>query len=168
MPANLQVGEDRATVYTTKIMLALNRVSELQWQPFMVRVRINIAGSKALGGEGGREVYVNPSSATHLWVQPSLHWWAHWPDTSAHRMAARTERSNLKKYNRWTLEVVDLLFQWGKESRTQIKINFMLTFAHFCIIYLFQRTEGEMFYQPTVHRCVCLPVFLTSAVPGCH
>lgn len=50
MSANLQVGEDRAAVYTTKIMLALNRVSELQAHPFMVRVRINIAGSKALGG----------------------------------------------------------------------------------------------------------------------
>lgn len=75
MPANLQVGEDRAAVYTTKIMLALNRVSERQWQPFMVRVRINIAGSKALrAGGGGREVYVNPSSATHLWVQLSLRW----------------------------------------------------------------------------------------------
>lgn len=50
MSANLQVGEDGAAVYTTKIMLALNRVSELQAHPFMVRVRINIAGSKALGG----------------------------------------------------------------------------------------------------------------------
>lgn len=55
LPAKLQVGEDRAAVYTTKIMLALNRVSELQWQPFMVRVRINIAGSKALGAGGGRQ-----------------------------------------------------------------------------------------------------------------
>lgn len=52
MPANLQVGDDRAAVDTTKIMLALNRVSELQWQPFMVRVRINIAGSKAVGARG--------------------------------------------------------------------------------------------------------------------
>lgn len=53
MPANLQVGEDGAAVYTTKIMLALHRVSELQSHPFMVRVRINIAGSKALGWVGG-------------------------------------------------------------------------------------------------------------------
>lgn len=52
MPANLQVGEDGAAVYTTKIMLALHRVSELQSHPFMVRVRINIAGSKALGWGG--------------------------------------------------------------------------------------------------------------------
>lgn len=70
MSANLQVGEDGAAVYTTKIMLALNRVSERQAHPFMVRVRINIVGGKALGrGVGG---YVNPSSATHLWVQPGL------------------------------------------------------------------------------------------------
>lgn len=55
MPADLQVGEDAAAVNTTKIMLALNGVSELQSQPFMVRVRINIAGSKALdwGVAGG-------------------------------------------------------------------------------------------------------------------
>lgn len=72
MSANLQVGEDGAAVYTTKIMLALNRVSELQAHPFMVRVRINIAGSKALVGGGGGRGYVNPSSATHLWVQPGL------------------------------------------------------------------------------------------------
>lgn len=94
MPANLQVGEHGAAVYTTKIMLALNGVSELQSQPFMVRVRINIAGSKALG-RGKRGVYVNPSSATHLWVQPGLCWWAHEPDTSTCSMAACTYCSNL-------------------------------------------------------------------------
>lgn len=49
MPADLQVGEYRAAVYTTKIMLALNGVSKQQSQPFMVRVEINIAESKAWG-----------------------------------------------------------------------------------------------------------------------
>lgn len=43
IPANLQVGAYRAAVYTTKIMLALARVSLQQSQPFMVRVEINIA-----------------------------------------------------------------------------------------------------------------------------
>lgn len=54
MAANLQEGDDGAAVYTTKIMLALNRVSKLQWQPFMVRLTINIAGGKASEAGGGR------------------------------------------------------------------------------------------------------------------
>lgn len=49
IPADLQVGAYRAAVYTTKIMLALARVSKQQSQPFMVRVEINIAESGAGG-----------------------------------------------------------------------------------------------------------------------
>lgn len=48
IPAKLQVGAHRAAVYTTKIMLALARVSKQQSQPFMVRVEINIAQSRAV------------------------------------------------------------------------------------------------------------------------
>lgn len=55
MPADLQVGEYRAAVHTTKIMLALNGVSKQQSQPFMVRVEINIAESKAWGGQGASQ-----------------------------------------------------------------------------------------------------------------
>lgn len=54
IPADLQVGAHRAAVYTTKIILALARVSRQQSQPFMVRVEINIAESRA-GGQ------VNPT-----------------------------------------------------------------------------------------------------------
>lgn len=62
--ANPQVGTHTAAVYTTKIMLALVRESKQQSQPFMVRVEINIARSRA-GGQ------VNSHSAKHLWVQVS-------------------------------------------------------------------------------------------------
>lgn len=51
IPANQQVGTYRAAVYTTKIMLALARVSKQQSQPFMVRVEINIAERRVLGGQ---------------------------------------------------------------------------------------------------------------------
>ena len=51
IPANLQVGAYRAVVYTTKIMLALARVSKQQSQPFMVRVEINIAERRVPGGQ---------------------------------------------------------------------------------------------------------------------
>lgn len=64
IPADLQVGAYGAVVYTTKIILALARVSKQQSQPFMVRVEINIAASRA-GGQ------VNSHRATHLWVQVS-------------------------------------------------------------------------------------------------
>lgn len=64
IPADLQVGAYSTVVYTTKIILALARVSKQQSQPFMVRVEINIAESRA-GGQ------VNSHSAIHLWVQVS-------------------------------------------------------------------------------------------------
>lgn len=76
MPADLQVGEYRAAVYTTKIMLALNGVSEQQSQPFMVRVEINIAESKAWGG--GKSTPV----VQHIYGCRSL-----WSGTSRHRLA---------------------------------------------------------------------------------
>lgn len=57
IPANVQVGAYRAAVYTTKIILALTRVSRQQSQPFMVRVEINIAESVVWGASG---------HATHL------------------------------------------------------------------------------------------------------
>lgn len=60
-----QVGAYRTAVYTTKIILALARVSKQQSQPFMVRVEIYIAESRA-----GKQV--NPRSGTHLWVQVSV------------------------------------------------------------------------------------------------
>lgn len=54
IPANLQVGAYRAAVYTTKIILALARVSKQQSQPFMVRVEINIAESRVWGASQPR------------------------------------------------------------------------------------------------------------------
>lgn len=48
-PENPQVGAYSAAVYTTKIRLALARVSKQQSQPFMVRVGINIAESRTGG-----------------------------------------------------------------------------------------------------------------------
>lgn len=76
MPADLQVGEYRAAVYTTKIMLALNGVSKQQSQPFMVRVEINIAESKVWGG--GKSTPV----VQHIYGCRSL-----WPGTSRRRLA---------------------------------------------------------------------------------
>lgn len=61
IPANLQVGAYRAAVYTTKIILALTRVSRQQSQPFMVRVEINIAESVVWGAS-------QPMDMQHIYV----------------------------------------------------------------------------------------------------
>lgn len=46
IPAKLQVSAGWAVVYTTKIILALARMSKQQSLPFMESVQINIAESK--------------------------------------------------------------------------------------------------------------------------